>query len=117
MRLGPPRTSVPTINDESRKKHMIFLFALSPSVTFGDSSLPEGAFLFLYVTFFGRFVNRPYGHKENFHKLGRGGACSSRFVILNRLFTAADICFAPLNVKFATQTLSHRPTYKFYINL
>ena len=32
-------------------------------------------------------------------------------------FSAADICFATRGVKFATQTLSHRPTYKFYINL
>ena len=60
MRLGQSRTPVPTINDESRKKHMIFLFALSPSVTFGDSSLPEGAFLFLCVTFYGGSKPPPY---------------------------------------------------------
>ena len=29
-------------------------------------------------------------------------------------FSAADICFASLNVKFAAQTLSHRPTSKLH---
>ena len=29
-------------------------------------------------------------------------------------FAAADICFAPRGVKFATQTLSHRPTKKLH---